>query len=578
MLKFHRRPCLLLVLDTLQENCVELQTGRRRNMMRIVCVVALIAVAASAADELSAEEQREVAALLARFKAEKSAGSIQGPLITTLEGGIDIIPGDSKDVCFGPAGCVADIINGIAEGVNATSAAKAAAMAAVAQVEAQLTEQGGIIAAQKTKLETQQTALEKLAASDAVRQAKLEKLAASDAMRCGRPCYPGEHVQQPCTADKPGTCAPCKSSTFSLGGRPAVCTPCTVCNPFQFQAAGCSKVLDTQCRACKTCPTSKYAKTRCSDDKTTEHCASVTACKQGVDFQVAAPTLSSDRKCQQCTKGQEGEFSVSACTTTKNAVWKTCTKCAVITTAACTATKDAVCATFLNGAAKETAAKNCRVLYKTWKPHGTPKSGIYWINPEGRGKAIFRVYCDMEERKWNDGAGWTLVFVQEGSPYRSWHSNCPEKELLDPRQKGGGCAAHLSTTLGKAKYIRYTDLSKDFTPILLAEFQSIGDYYKKVFVGGNDRAVIRYPKSTRYNKNWVSILAQRKNFGHVWGHYGWPWGGHNCWEDTNARDRPWYRYNGGSHCYAYSPAFPYSGANWNRGGNANYAKWIMEAD
>lgn len=76
------------------------------------------------------------------------------------------------------------------------------------------------------------------------------------------------------------------------------------------------------------------------------------------------------------------------------------------------------------------------------------------INPEGKGKAVFRVYCDMEERKWKDGGGWTLVFVQEGSSYRAWHSNCPERELLDPRLKGGGCGQYLASTLGKAKYIR----------------------------------------------------------------------------------------------------------------------------
>ena len=76
--------------------------------------------------------------------------------------------------------------------VPATSAVETAAMTAVTKVEIQLQaeikKQGGVIASQKTALEKQ--------------QATLEKLAASDAVRCGRPCYPGEHVQQPCTAAK----------------------------------------------------------------------------------------------------------------------------------------------------------------------------------------------------------------------------------------------------------------------------------------------------------------------------------------------------------------------------------------
>ena len=49
-------------------------------------------------------------------------GTNQGPLIRTLDGGIDLIPAKSKDVCFGPTGCVADITKAIAEGVTGTRA------------------------------------------------------------------------------------------------------------------------------------------------------------------------------------------------------------------------------------------------------------------------------------------------------------------------------------------------------------------------------------------------------------------------------------------------------------------------
>jgi len=226
-------------------------------------------------------------------------------------------------------------------------------------------------------------------------------------------------------------------------------------------------------------------------------------------------------------------------------------------------------------------AKNCRNLYVTWQKAYTnrettagPKSGKFWIDPAGKNEP-FRVYCDMEERSYKDGAGWTLVFVIEGSTFRAWHSNCPEKELLDYKQKGGGCAKGLVHTLGKAKYIRYTDF--DLKPFILAEFQTVGDYYKDVFVKGNDRSTVRYLKGDWAGKGWVSIMAQRKNFGHYWGHYGWPDGGHRCWEDTNARDRPFYKVTGNHGCEGgYSPKYSWNTGISRRGGNMNYVKWIRE--
>lgn len=205
---------------------------------------------------------------------------------------------------------------------------------------------------------------------------------------------------------------------------------------------------------------------------------------------------------------------------------------------------------------------------------GVKENGAYFIKPSGAPTA-FQVYCNLENE--DDGGGWTLVFGNTGNDYRSWRVG-DASPLLDPTTADGPSDS-LKYTLAKAKFIKWTDTS--FKAMLLAEFETVGDYYGEMFGGMGDRnqkTRARYPKGEYEKYDWHDELAQHHANGHFWGYYN---GGHKCWWDTNARDRPFYNHGGGRdlahYCQAYDPPYPWtSNSELKRGGKGDYLIWIKE--
>jgi len=202
---------------------------------------------------------------------------------------------------------------------------------------------------------------------------------------------------------------------------------------------------------------------------------------------------------------------------------------------------------------------------------GVKKNGAYYIKPSGAPTA-FHVYCNLENE--DDGGGWTLVFGNTGDAYKSWIVG-DAKPLLDPTTADGPSDS-VEYTLAKAKYIKWTDTS--FKAMLLAEFETVGDYYKEIFESSGDQKTrARYLKGSYKDYGWHDESAQHPGSAqHFWGFYNV---GHKCWWHTRPLDRPFYNDNGGNNldhkCQAYDPAYPWPNTA-KRGGSFDYNIWIKE--
>jgi len=200
---------------------------------------------------------------------------------------------------------------------------------------------------------------------------------------------------------------------------------------------------------------------------------------------------------------------------------------------------------------------------------GAKTSGSYYIKPSGAPDA-FQVFCDMEDR--GDSGGWTLVFGNTGSGFKSFRVGTPSP-LLDPKSADGP-SDKLEYTLANAKYIKWTDT--DFKAIQLAEFQDIGDYYKEVILAQGDKSAnAKYLKGDYVRYGWIDVLHNNPD------RFGWVFinAGYKCLWEFATKDRPFFNDNGGSNlankCLGYDPPYTWDGTA-KRGGSFDYNIWIKE--
>jgi hypothetical protein len=164
---------------------------------------------------------------------------------------------------------------------------------------------------------------------------------------CGRHCYQGEFASTPCGPNQKTVCSACQSGTFSVGGLPVECTPCTDCSKQSaYESAECSTTKDTGCKPCAVCGTNKWAKNVCTDDSNA-HCQTHSTCPS-THFKIASGTPTSDTKCQKAKICEAKKFyQTKVHTTSADSECTKCTVCASAMRTECGATTDRQCGPFL---------------------------------------------------------------------------------------------------------------------------------------------------------------------------------------------------------------------------------------
>ncbi|EGD78969.1 hypothetical protein PTSG_11806 [Salpingoeca rosetta] len=172
-------------------------------------------------------------------------------------------------------------------------------------------------------------------------------------------CPGGTHYEMtPCTASADATCAMCSTcsgdtyasaacsetddttctactqcvdgSTFEsspcLAHDDRVCLPCTVCNVTEYIEQTCSATSDTQCLPYTTCDLDQFESqepTRFQDRVCTQH----TMCTPDVQYEIVAPTATTDRQCDDLSTCTAQQYISTAHTATSDRVCSALRQC-----------------------------------------------------------------------------------------------------------------------------------------------------------------------------------------------------------------------------------------------------------
>ena len=140
-------------------------------------------------------------------------------------------------------------------------------------------------------------------------------------------CTPGRYLSQKCTFDAAGKatqgeCKECSRMSFSVGGLQDKCQTFTECNDDEYEVAAPSPSSDRRCKACsKQCARDEYATSACSS--------------------------TANLQCKSCTMdpgaGNGGWFLEASCGGNADATWATCKECSIKVKTECTLKSDTVC-------------------------------------------------------------------------------------------------------------------------------------------------------------------------------------------------------------------------------------------
>ena len=140
-------------------------------------------------------------------------------------------------------------------------------------------------------------------------------------------CKPGSYLSQKCTFDADGKatqgeCKECSRMSFSVGGLQDKCQAVTECSDDEYEFAAPSASSDRRCKACsKQCARDEYVTSACSS--------------------------TANLQCKACTSdpgaGKGGWFLEASCGGKADAAWAACKECDVKVKAECTLKSDTVC-------------------------------------------------------------------------------------------------------------------------------------------------------------------------------------------------------------------------------------------
>eukprot|EP00039_Didymoeca_costata_P004622 m.74815 g.74815 ORF g.74815 m.74815 type:complete len:613 (+) comp12481_c0_seq2:179-2017(+) len=309
----------------------------------------------------------------------KTCGAIltESPALYTEAGNVHV---HGKSVCFKENGvetCVKDILDDISGLELAIDTVNISVTETQEMVKVKIAE-----SINEIQMELQnETQSRKLLESVVSAQGKdIEEL---QNVNCGRSCYGGEYMKQPCSPSQRIVCEKCTTGTYSLGGLPSACETCSQCGTAQYVASECALSSNTVCADCKPCPSGSYASGPCGGSNDLTHCKAHKKCADD-EYESVKGNALRDTVCSACKTCSAGFYAKKTCTIDSNTECEKCSTCpsTQYPTNVCTATTNLKCA----------VPTSCAEVGE----HET-KNGEYTLT-------IGKVYCVLNE---GDG-GWTL--------------------------------------------------------------------------------------------------------------------------------------------------------------------------
>lgn len=149
-------------------------------------------------------------------------------------------------------------------------------------------------------------------------------------------CELGFFQSRPPTTNSDRKCSQCRDcpdGRFMIRPCSAVedtqCNGCRTCAPGYFISQACNAESNTVCAKCRSCPSGQYRSGVCTRDQDTT-CSDLTVCNNQNEYQVVAPTDTSNRVCmrlRECVKDEE--YQELSPTLTTDRVCHRLTRCVV---------------------------------------------------------------------------------------------------------------------------------------------------------------------------------------------------------------------------------------------------------